>query len=69
MYALARHTVDWLVQRLAAAGVAGVAAYHAALPAARRAEVLEQWRGGQLRVRRAAVPPWLPAILVHPLPH
>ena len=50
VYALKRHTVDGLAARLRAAGVLGVASYHAALPAAKRVAVLEAWRAGELQV-------------------
>jgi hypothetical protein len=49
VYALKRSTVDVLVRRLAAEGLA-VAGYHAALPDAVRAAVLERWREGKLQV-------------------
>jgi superfamily II DNA helicase RecQ len=49
VYALKRSTVDVLVRRLAAEGLA-VAGYHAALPDAVRAAVLERWRDGKLQV-------------------
>jgi superfamily II DNA helicase RecQ len=50
VYALKRQTVDGLAARLRGAGVSGVASYHAALPAAKRAAVLEAWRAGELQV-------------------
>lgn len=49
-----RATVDALTRRLRGEGLA-VAAYHAALPAAGRAEVLQQWRAGQLQAVVASV--------------
>lgn len=49
IYALKRSTVDVLVRRLSSQGLA-VAGYHATLPDAFRAGVLEQWRAGQLQV-------------------
>jgi superfamily II DNA helicase RecQ len=50
VYALKRSTVDALVRRLSSEGLA-VAGYHAALPDAVRAAVLERWREGKLQVR------------------
>lgn len=49
-----RATVDALTRRLRGEGLAA-AAYHAALPAATRADVLLQWRAGQLQVVVASV--------------
>lgn len=51
---MCRATVDALARRLRGEGLA-VAAYHAALPAATRADVLLQWRAGQLQVVVASV--------------
>jgi hypothetical protein len=51
---LFRATVDALARRLRGEGLA-VAAYHAALPAAARADVLLQWRSSQLQVVVASV--------------
>lgn len=49
-----RATVDVLARRLRGEGLAA-AAYHAALPAATRADVLLQWRAGRLQVVVASV--------------
>jgi ATP-dependent DNA helicase RecQ len=49
-----RTTVDGLTRRLRGEGLAA-AAYHAALPASTRADVLQQWRAGQLQVVVASV--------------
>jgi superfamily II DNA helicase RecQ len=51
---LLRTTVDAVARRLRGEGLV-VAAYHAALPAATRADVLLQWRAGQLQVVVASV--------------
>lgn len=51
---LFRATVDAVARRLRGKDLA-VAAYHAALPAATRADVLLQWRAGQLQVVVASV--------------
>lgn len=49
-----RSTVDLLSMRLSSEGIA-VAGYHAALPAAKREDVLQQWRAGLLQVVVATV--------------
>ncbi|WIA40378.1 hypothetical protein OEZ86_013742 [Tetradesmus obliquus] len=54
VYVLKRSTVDVLVRRLSAEGLAA-AGYHAALPDALRAAVLERWRDGKLQVVVATV--------------
>lgn len=46
--------MDAVTRRLRGEGLAA-AAYHAALPAATRGEVLQQWRAGQLQVVCASV--------------
>jgi hypothetical protein len=51
---LCRATVDALSRRLRGEGLSA-AAYHAALPAATRELVLQQWRAGQLQVVVASV--------------
>ncbi|KAF6258225.1 P-loop containing nucleoside triphosphate hydrolase protein [Scenedesmus sp. NREL 46B-D3] len=54
VYALKRSSVDVLVRRLSREGLA-VAGYHAALPDAVRADVLQRWRDGKLQVVVATV--------------